>query len=77
MKVLVEDLFEYTKVKCTTTKLNPVRSNMMLMLEQLLASFELEAHKKHSWILVCGEPNPLMMEADTEKLGRVSNNLIV
>ena len=77
MKVLVEDLFEYTKVKSTTTKLNPVRFNMIAMLEQLAASFELEAHKKHMRILVSGEPNPLMMEADTEKLGRVFNNLIV
>lgn len=77
MKVLVEDLFEYTQVKYTTTQLNPVRLHMIAMLEQLAASFELEAHKKHMRNCDCGEPNPLMMEADTEKLGRVLHNLIV
>lgn len=46
MKVLVEDLFEYTKVRQTTTPLNVVSFNMAAMLEQLAASFELEAGKK-------------------------------
>lgn len=76
MKVLVEDLFEYTKARQTTTPLNTVSFNMIAMLEQLAASFELEAEKKGITIQVTGEPNPLMMEADTEKLGRVFNNLL-
>jgi len=77
MKVLVEDLFEYTKVRQTTTPLNILSFNMVAMLEQLAASFELEAAHKGMTISVSGKPNPLMMEADTEKLGRVFNNLIV
>ena len=76
MKVLVEDLFEYTKVRQTTTPLNPVKFDMLAMLEQLAASFELEGQKHHLRFVVSGRPNPLMMEADTEKLGRVFNNLI-
>ncbi|WP_262315830.1 sensor histidine kinase [Lacticaseibacillus parakribbianus] len=77
MKVLVEDLFEYTKVRQTTTPLNTVQFDMLAMLEQLAASFEMESSKKGMTIVVKGEPDPLMMEADTEKLGRVFNNLIV
>ncbi|WP_461214025.1 sensor histidine kinase [Lacticaseibacillus sp. GG6-2] len=76
MKVLVEDLFEYTKARQTTTPLNTVQFNMVAMLEQLAASYELEAEKKGITIEVSGNPDPLMMEADTEKLGRVFNNLI-
>ncbi|WP_179396191.1 sensor histidine kinase [Lacticaseibacillus absianus] len=76
MKVLVEDLFEYTKVRQTTTPLNNVEFNMVAMLEQLAASFELEGEKKGMQFVVSGEPDPLMMTADTEKLGRVFNNLI-
>lgn len=49
---------------------------MEQMLEQLAASFELEAQKKNMQIMVECQPAPLMMEADTEKLGRVFNNLI-
>ena len=76
MKVLVNDLFEYTKVRQTTTPMNKSTFDMAQMLEQLAASFELEAQKKNMEIVVKAEPDPLMMEADTEKLGRVFNNLI-
>ncbi|WP_155287335.1 sensor histidine kinase [Lacticaseibacillus zhaodongensis] len=77
MKVLVEDLFEYTKVRSTTTKLTTDKFDMAAMLEQLAASFELEGQKQGLEFEVQANPNPLMMEADTEKLGRVFNNLIV
>lgn len=77
MKVLVEDLFEYTKARQTTTPLNAVSFNMVAMLEQLAASYELEAERADMSFVVTGKPDPLIMEADTEKLGRVFNNLIV
>ena len=77
MKVLVEDLFEYTKARQTTTPLNTVSFNMVAMLEQLAASYELEAERADMSFVVTGKPDPLIMEADTEKLGRVFNNLIV
>lgn len=76
MKVLVEDLFEYTKVRQTSTPIAKTTFDMEQMLEQLAASFELEAQKKNMQITVECQPAPLMMEADTEKLGRVFNNLI-
>ncbi|AUX11145.1 two-component sensor histidine kinase [Latilactobacillus sakei] len=76
MKVLVEDLFEYTKVRQTSTPIAKTTFDMEQMLEQLAASFELEAQKKNMQITVKCQPTPLMMEADTEKLGRVFNNLI-
>ncbi len=77
MKVLVEDLFEYTKVRSTTTKLTLAQFDMGAMLDQLAASFELEAQKKGITFDVHCDPAPLMMEADSEKLGRVFNNLII
>lgn len=76
MKVLVEDLFEYTKVRQTSTPITKTTFDMEQMLDQLAASFELEANKKGMQINVTCNPAPLMMEADTEKLGRVFNNLI-
>ena len=76
MKVLVEDLFEYTKVRQTSTPIAKTTFDMEQMLEQLAASFELEAQKKGMQINVQCHPAPLMMEADTEKLGRVFNNLL-
>jgi signal transduction histidine kinase len=76
MQVLVEDLFEYTKMRQTSTPLSIHQIDMGQMLEQLAASFELEAEKKQIQISVKTEPVPLMMEADAEKLSRVFNNLI-
>jgi signal transduction histidine kinase len=76
MKVLVDDLFEYTKVRQTTTPLHKSTFDMIQLLEQLAIDFELEAKEKGMEIVVHSPHNQLMMEADTEKLVRVFNNLI-
>lgn len=76
MKSLVDDLFEYTKVRQTDTPLNIMQIDLGNMLEQLGASFELEAQKKQMTITVHKPETPLMMDADPEKLARVYNNLI-
>ncbi len=76
MKVLVEDLFEYTKVRQPTTKINLMRVDLNQMMEQLAADFALEADKKGIAIEVSTTPMPFYIEADTEKLVRVFNNLL-
>ena len=76
MKVLVEDLFEYTRVRQTTTPLNLTEFDMVQLLEQLAADFELEAEKKGMQIEVVSKQEVILMEADTEKIVRVFNNLI-
>ncbi|GAB6092727.1 two-component sensor histidine kinase [Furfurilactobacillus curtus] len=76
MKSLVEDLFEYLKMRGAETELNVSDVNFSQMLEQLAASYELEASRKHLTISSSTQPDNIMMEADAEKLGRVFNNLI-
>lgn len=76
MKSLVDDLFEYTKVRQTDTPLSLNQLDLGAMLEQLAASFELEAQKKGMTIGAAVGDKPLMMEADAEKLVRVFNNLV-
>ncbi|WP_412989466.1 sensor histidine kinase [Pediococcus siamensis] len=76
MKSLVEDLFEYTKVRQASTKMSFNKISVEPMLEQLAASFELEAEKKQMEISVKTAPKNLKVEADAEKLGRLFNNLI-
>lgn len=46
MKSLVDDLFEYTKVRQTDAPLQIQSLELNAMLEQIGASFELEANKK-------------------------------
>lgn len=76
MKVLVDDLFEYTKVRQTTTPLNITDFDIVQLLEQLAADFELEASEKGMELSVHASPERLMMRGDPEKLVRVFNNLL-
>ncbi|GEK29565.1 two-component sensor histidine kinase [Furfurilactobacillus siliginis] len=76
MKSLVEDLFEYLKMRGAETDLAINQVNFSQMLEQLAASYELEASRKHLTISSTSDPDDIMMDADAEKLGRVFNNLI-
>ena len=76
MKSLVDDLFEYTKVRQAGVTLNIVPLDIGAMLEQIAASYELEANKKGMAIHVDVPAKPLVIEADGEKLARVFNNLV-
>nr|WP_057002894.1 ATP-binding protein [Agrilactobacillus composti] len=77
MKLLVDDLFEFTKIQQTATTMNFTQVNMTNMIAQLAASYELEAQKQNIHIVTKTRPDPLMMAADPEKLSRVYNNLII
>lgn len=76
MKNLVDDLFEYTKVQQHGVPVNIMWVDLNQLLEQLTASFALEADRRGIKISSKVVPNPLMIEADPEKLGRVFNNLV-
>ncbi|MEQ2877427.1 sensor histidine kinase [Enterococcus asini] len=75
MKSLVENLFEYTKVRQPTVPVNMSQFDMVQLVEQLAADFELEANNKGIEIQVLPKENQLLMDGDTEKLVRVFNNL--
>ncbi|MHC5228358.1 sensor histidine kinase [Enterococcus sp. LJL99] len=76
MKLLVDDLFEYTKVRQPSVPLYSTNFDMVQLVEQLAADFKLEAEKKGMIIQVQADPPSLMMDGDTEKLVRVFNNLL-
>lgn len=76
MKSLVDDLFEYTKVRQPDVPLDIRRLDLCAMLEQMGAGFELEGEKKGMEIVVDVPDKPVYMEADGEKLARVFGNLL-
>lgn len=76
MKVLVDDLFEYTTVRQTDTPLNLITFDMVQLLEQLAIDFQIEAEEKGMDIEIHTSKERLMMEGDSEKLVRVFNNLL-
>lgn len=76
MKSLVDDLFEYIKVRQTDTPLNLMDLSINSLFEQLEASFELEAKQKEMQISSKLPDEDLKMQADPEKFARIFNNLI-
>lgn len=77
MQNLVNSLFEFANVQHATSRLKMTKFDMAQMLDQLSADFELEANKRGMEIIVKSTPDKIMMQGDTEKLGRVFNNLIM
>lgn len=76
MKVLVDDLFEYTKVRQSSTPLYITSFDLVQLLNQLAADFEYDATKNGFSLSVQTTSEQLMIEADAEKLVRLFNNLI-
>ena len=76
MKSLVDDLFEYTKVRQPASPVILSSFDMVQLVEQLAADFELEANKKGIEIRVKAKPDQVYMQGDPEKLVRVFNNLL-
>lgn len=76
MKVLVDDLFEYTKVRQSSAPLFIDKFDLIQLLNQLAADFEYDATKKGMTLSVQTTDDPIMIDADAEKLVRLFNNLI-
>ncbi len=76
MKVLVDDLFEYTSFRQTDTSLNVIHFDMVQLLEQLAIDFYLEAEEKGMEIASYSSVEKFLMQGDTDKLVRVFSNLI-
>lgn len=76
MKLLVDDLFEYTTVRQTNTPLNVIQFDMIQLLEQLAIDFQIEADELGMTIEVISEETKYAMIGDSEKLVRVLSNLI-
>lgn len=76
MKVLVDDLFEYTTVRQTNTPLNHIQFDMIQLLEQLAIDFQIEADATGMAIEIYSPSEKYVMEGDSEKLVRVFNNLL-
>lgn len=76
MKSMVDDLFEYSRVRQPSTKLNSTTFDMKALLEQLAVDFEVEAKEQDISIEVEIDENQMIMSGDTEKLVRVFNNLL-
>lgn len=76
MRVLVNDLFEYTSVQQADAPLSIMQFDMVQLLEQLAIDFLIEAQEKGKTIEIVSSEEKLMMHGDAEKLVRVFSNLL-
>jgi len=76
MKVLVDDLFEYTTVRQASTSLDVIEFDMIQLLEQLAIDFQIEAKTVGITIEINASVDKYMMQGDSEKLVRVFSNLL-
>lgn len=76
MKLLVDDLFEYTKVRQSNTPLNVMTFDMQQLIGQIVIEYELESTENDVSIEFEPQQDSMMMEGDTEKLVRVFDNLL-
>ncbi len=76
MKSLVEDLFDYTQVKQVDFKLRWAPIDLAALLQQLAASYELEAKNHGIVVSVVAQPEMIEMVGDPDRLARVFMNLI-
>lgn len=76
MKVLVDDLFEYIKVKHSSTQLNIMRFDMVQLIEQLAIDFELQLKDQQMNLSVEPSRPSVIMEGDSEQIVRLMNNLM-
>lgn len=76
MKMLVEDLFEYSQTQARDAQLNINTISLGDLFAQLAASYELEAHDKKLALTQLTKPELLIMEADSDKLARALMNLV-
>ncbi|MGO2082697.1 sensor histidine kinase [Vagococcus sp.] len=76
MKVLVDNLFEYTTVRQSDTPLNLMTFDMQELLEQLVVDYELQASEKNVTIDLDPLTQHPLIKGDPEKLVRVFDNLL-
>ena len=76
MKILVEDLFEFSKTQARDAVLNLTTISLGDLFAQLLASYEIEAHEHQIEMMQITNPELIILEADSDKLARVLINLI-
>lgn len=76
MKVLVEDLFEFSKTQAHDAVLNITTLSLGDLFAQLLASYELEARDRYIKLTQMTNPELIILEGDSDKLARALMNLI-
>lgn len=74
---LIQDLFEYTRLRNNEMKLRLEKINLVEMLHQIMDQFRLQLQEAHMEPRLFFDGNPLLLMADGNKLRRVFDNLFL
>lgn len=76
MQSLVNDLFEYTQVSQSKSTYESHTFDLLKLLEQVAAEYELESHQEGMAITIDANRSSMFMKGDPERLVRVFTNII-
>ena len=76
MKIMVDDLFEYSVLDHPTTDLNLSRFDLSELIQQISVSYLHDFERKNIQLLTNVTPQHLWITADADKIVRVFNNLL-
>ncbi|XTR36503.1 sensor histidine kinase [Paraclostridium tenue] len=76
LKILIDDLFDLTKMQNNTMKLNKVKINLVELIGQIVSHFEYQFKEAHMEGILNFSEDKCIIEADPIKLVRAFENLI-
>lgn len=76
LKILIDDLFDLTKIQNNTMKLNKVKINLVELIGQIVSHFEYQFKEAHMEGRLNFSEDRCIIEADPIKLVRAFENLI-
>lgn len=76
LKILIDDLFDLTKMQNNTMKLNKVKINLVELIGQIVSHFEYQFKEAHMECRLNFSEDRCIIEADPIKLVRAFENLI-
>lgn len=76
LKILIDDLFDLTKMQNNTMKLNKVKINLIELIGQIVSQFEYQFKEAHMEGRLNFSEDKCIIEADPIKLVRAFENLI-
>ena len=77
LKLLIQDLFEYTKLANGDVQINKSKINLVELIEQVIGELSLMAKENHSTFSKVYPKNEVVVEVDSDKIVRAIENILV
>ncbi|WP_461388215.1 sensor histidine kinase [Desulfosporosinus fructosivorans] len=77
LRMLIQDLFEYTKLANGDVQIKKSKINLVELIEQVMGELSLMARENHASFLKVYPKNEVIVEVDSDKIVRAIENILV